>query len=249
MSFIYNYIEINEEKLKVGVYCPAFNCSPEYLEYNKKVFDHFGININYINSGETHAKILTTLSREEDVDYLCFVDVDAIPLSPDILETFIGRLYNKNAIIGIEQTSNNHSNEIDKQIALRHALSKGENISNHISPSGNINNLTNDDPSYAGPAFFVISKKTYTLLGEPSYAETYRSDCGEELSYIAREKGFEVKYISFSTCIHPMWRLKNNVKFGIGSTYENLVYHNFQARCSTSLNMFVNRCKEVISTK
>ena len=247
MSFIYNHIKINEEKLKVGVYCPAFYCDPLYIEYNKKVFNHFGINVNYVTSGSRHGEILNTLSREENVDYLCFVDVDAIPLSPNVLETLIGRIYNKNAIIGIEQTSNNHRHEADKLIALSHAIERGENISKHISPANNDKNLTNHEETYAGPAFFLIAKETYKTLGEPSYLETYRSDCGEELSYVAREKGFEVKYIHFSHCVQPKWHLKENIKFGIGSSYEDLVYHNFQSRASTSLDMFIEKCKEVLN--
>ena len=93
----------------------------------------------------------------------------------------------------------------------------------------------------------ALAKETYKTLGEPSYLETYRSDCGEELSYVAREKGFEVKYIRFSRCVQPEWHLKENIKFGIGSSYEDLVYHNFQSRESTSLDMFIKKCKEVLN--
>jgi hypothetical protein len=247
MSFVYNNIKINEENLKVGVYCPAFHCDSLYLEYHKKVFNHFNIKVNYVHEVKLHGEILNEISRKEDVDYLCFVDVDSVPLTSKILETLISRIYNKNAIIGIEQTSNNHRNEADKEMALFHANQRGEKISNHISPRGNHNNLTNDDPCYAGPAFFVISKKIYEVLGEPSYLETYRSDCGEELSYVARDKNAEVKYIKFSHCVEPKWFLKEGVEFGIGSTYEDLVYHNFQARAATHIDLFIEKCKNILN--
>lgn len=247
MSFSYNDVKVDGESLKVGVYCPAFFCDPLYMEYHKKVFEHFRTSVNYIHANQRHGETLNQLSRTEEVDYLCFVDVDAIPLAPNILETLISRVHGKNAIIGIEQTSNNHLHETDKLIALTHATRNGDQISGHISPKGNEENLTGHEETYAGPAFFVISKKNYKNLGEPSYLETYRSDCGEELSYIAREKGFDVKYIKFSHCIEPKWHLKEGVEFGIGSTYEDLVYHNFQARSSSSIDLFIEKCKNILS--
>ena len=57
-----------------------------------------------------------------------------------------------------------------------------------IEQHSNREGLKNRGKTYAGPAFFIIFKKVYALLGKPSYMETHRSDCGEELSYAARIK-------------------------------------------------------------
>ena len=248
MDFNYNTININGESLKVGVYCAAFYCEPAYMEYHQKVFQHFGVNVNYIHDSQYHGEILDRICHTENVDYFCFVDVDAIPLIPNVLEILINRIHGKKAIIGIEQCSNNHVNEGDKLIALANAIKNGQKISTHINPSNNTHNvLEGFEYTYAGPAFFVISKEVYTFLGKPSFLETYRSDCGEEISYIAREKGVEVKYINFSHCIKPMWHLRDDIEFGIGSTYENLVYHNFQARVPSNLPLFIEQCSKILN--
>ena len=51
-----------------------------------------------------------------------------------------------------------------------------------------------------------------------------------------------------------MWKLKDNVKFGIGSEYEGLIFHNFQARMSDidlivnnpRVDYFKKKCMEVL---
>tara|TARA_R110002051_G_scaffold325745_2_gene430761 strand:- start:1824 stop:2555 length:732 start_codon:yes stop_codon:yes gene_type:complete len=230
-DFKYNFLNLEGEELKIGIYSPAFEgCNPDYANYQQQVFDKFNVKINQCihtkrspRSGTVrHGDFLDEISKSEDVDYIVFFDIDAIPLKEDFLKILIKKAHGKQCILGIEQKSN----RINFENAER----------------------------YAGPACFVISKNVYNLLGEPSYNETDRSDCGEELSWIAREKGIEVNYIEFTNCAIPMWKLKDNVKFGIGSEYEGLIFHNFQARMSDidlivnnpRVDYFKKKCMEVL---
>lgn len=217
----YNYITIGSQQFKVGVYSPyQANINSQIIEYQKKVFDKFDIKLNQIqilHELESHGKFLTKMSTNEDVDYLVFFDIDAIPLKKDFLQISLNRILDKRAILGIEQ------------------------LTNHIK----------DSEIYAGPACFLISKKTYVEMGFPSYEGRSNADCGQHLSILAKEKNTQVIYFKFKECIKPKWRLDDTRKFGIGSTYEDLVYHNFESRChrseSLESNLFVNKCKEVIA--
>ena len=42
-----------------------------------------------------------------------------------------------------------------------------------------------------------------------------------------------------------MWDLKDGVKFGLGSEYEDLVFHNFQARM-LGADSFKKKCNEIL---
>ena len=55
-EFIYNHIKINEEKLKVGVYCPAFYCDPLYIEYNKKFLIILELMLTMLHLGQDMGK-------------------------------------------------------------------------------------------------------------------------------------------------------------------------------------------------
>jgi hypothetical protein len=41
------------------------------------------------------------------------------------------------------------------------------------------------------------------------------------------------------------WILTENEKFGIGTNYENRIYHAFESRFNNT-NNFINKCKEIL---
>ncbi len=108
----------------------------------------------------------------------------------------------------------------------------------------NANHIPNS-PDYASPAFLVFSKKTYDLLGQPSFVATNRSDCAGELTYKARELGVEIKLMYPTKVDVPKWKLHNGQMFGIGTNYENKIYHYFEAR-KNRVEGFVNTCEKII---
>ena len=94
----YNYINKDNKNLKIGIYSTYFpNLDKKFIEYQKKVFDKFNIELNQIEifpnmlgkGFNSHGTMLTELSQKENVDYLIFFDADAIPLQSDFLNIVI----------------------------------------------------------------------------------------------------------------------------------------------------------------
>lgn len=99
---------------------------------------------------------------------------------------------------------------------------------------------------YASPAFVAFNKKTYELLGKPSFQSTNRSDCGAELTYIANEIGLEVKLLYPTEVAIPAWPLTENTMFGFGTNYENKIFHSFESRFNR-YDFFIKKCSEVLN--
>lgn len=96
---------------------------------------------------------------------------------------------------------------------------------------------------YAGPAFIAFSRKTYELLGKPTFGCTDRSDCAAELTYIAREKGIEVMLLYPTSVEQKKWPLDGPVMFGPGTTFQNRIYHGFYSRRNPG--NFIKKCAEI----
>ena len=100
---------------------------------------------------------------------------------------------------------------------------------------------------YAGPAWVVFDKQTYLELDKPSFVPTRRGDCGSELTYKANEKRIKVRLIYPSHVENKQWHLKNNIWFGYGTTYDDMIYHAFESNANHhSTENFINKCKSVI---
>jgi len=113
--------------------------------------------------------------------------------------------------------------------------------SNHILPATHI---------YVAPSFFFIKKTCYEYLNKPSFIENYRSDVGEELSYIADEKR-KTYCALYPICYDKpanegKWRLNNYGYFGIGTYYSGGIYNLFQSRLKENRELFATRCKQII---
>lgn len=98
---------------------------------------------------------------------------------------------------------------------------------------------------YASPAFLAFSRKTYEILGKPKFIATQRSDCGGEFTHLAIEKGLPIKLMWPTHVSVPKWDLTDKIKFGIGTNYENKIYHQFESR--KTKNDFIRKCNEVIN--
>lgn len=218
----YNYITRNGKELKIGIYTTYFaSLDPRFISYQKKVFDKFGVEVNQILVEPN------LLNRGFN--------------SHGTLLTELSRNEDVDYLIFFDADAiplkSNFIEVILDRIYGKHSIIGIEQHSNR---------LPNTIP-YAGPACFAISKDTYNLLGQPAYNETTRSDVAEELSYISRDKGVEINFFEFSSCEVPCWPLKNDIYFGIASTYEDLIFHNFESRNNSEhTNRFVKKCKEVL---
>jgi len=100
---------------------------------------------------------------------------------------------------------------------------------------------------YAAPSFLVFSIRTYNILGRPSFNTTQRSDCGGELSHIAKEKGLPVNLLLPNHAEIVNFDLDGNHSFGYGTTYSNNTYHAFESRFGKKDVYFINKCNSILN--
>lgn len=193
------------------------NVDKDMLQAHKNVMQHFDFPINYHNVNMNHGKWMGQVINESKSDVIVIIEPDCIPLSRENVLKCIYYAYKKETFVGIAQ------------------------VSNHIPPKSHI---------YAAPGFFCIRKSVYDRLGRPSFSETRRSDTAEELCYIAEEKG--VRYRALLPThfekepSEGLWPLSNLGYYGIGTVFDNTVYHLYQSRMAANIELFVKRCDEVV---
>ena len=101
---------------------------------------------------------------------------------------------------------------------------------------------------YASPAFLIFSKKTYDILGKPSFVETQRSDVAGELTHKCIELNLAVNIMYPTSVEEEKWILTDTQKFGHGTNYNNRIYHAFESRFDNS-KIFINKCKQILNEK
>ncbi len=107
------------------------------------------------------------------------------------------------------------------------------------------NHIHNDCHLYVGPFCMAFATHQYQKHGKPTFYETDRGDVGEELTYAWKAKDKPVYFLWPSHVEQPQWDLVNGLRFGIGTTYQDMFYHKFCARQGTG--DFERRCKEILS--
>lgn len=196
------------------------NVDKDMLQAHQRVMQHFNFPVNYHNVNMNHGQWMNRIVSESSSDVIIIIEPDCIPLNRDNILKCIYYAYNSDSFVGIAQ------------------------VSNHIPPKSHI---------YAAPGFFCIRKSVYDRLGRPSFSETRRSDTAEELCFIAEEKG--VRYRALLPThfekepSEGLWPLSNLGYYGIGTVFDNTVYHLYQSRMADNIDLFVNRCNEVIANK
>ena len=98
--------------------------------------------------------------------------------------------------------------------------------------------------------------KAYVDMLLPTFAETYRGDVGEELTYAYEEKCHKQPALLWPSKVEAMpeggyWDLDGSRYFGLGTTYatkegKDLFYHAFQIRMGESMKRFEAKCREVL---
>lgn len=130
-----------------------------------------------------------------------------------------------------------------------HFLSWGAHRGNLVGAVQRANHIKNNEHLYVGPFCMAFSKSKYIKLGSPSFNETERGDCGEELTYVWQQKGETVRFLWPSAVEQPMWNLIAGKQFGYGTTYDDLFYHAFCSREQTTREMFLNKCNSILHPK
>jgi len=194
------------------------NVDKDMLAAHKRVMDHFELPVNYHGTNTNHGFWMDQVMNNSKSDVVVIIEPDCIPLNREKVMEYIKYAYHNETFIGIAQ------------------------VSNHFPPKSHI---------YAAPGFYVMSKKVYTKLGAPSFTEERNCDTAEAVCYLAEDKGMRYRSL-MPTCFEKessegLWPLGSLGYYGIGTVFDNSIYHLYQSRMAENINMFVERCEQVIN--
>jgi hypothetical protein len=90
--------------------CYMSNIPKNVVEYQKKVFDLFNMELNQeITNYPFHDFWLNEKISNLNFDILIFFDIDCIPLKPKLYEYIVDQIKDDNTIIGVEQSNQTRS--------------------------------------------------------------------------------------------------------------------------------------------
>lgn len=190
------------------------------VDLQKRVFQKYGFNINQIK-------------------------VDNWTTHGDAVDNFLKNINDPNEVIVLFDIDAIPLNKKIIPLAVEWA-------SKHVGLFGNAQVAPKLKPPhnkfiFAAPSFLVFSVKTYNELGRPSFNGTDRSDCGGELSHIAKEKGIPINLLLPNHAEVINFKLDDDHSFGYGTTYSNNTYHAFESRFGKKDNFFINKCYLILS--
>jgi len=91
---------------------------------------------------------------------------------------------------------------------------------------------------YAGPFFLAVSATTLKHIGYPSAVPDTFHDVAQRWTEAAVVGAVPVEVLMPSSVEVPRWTLPNGLAFGIGTNYEDRIYHLFESRASTEAARF-----------
>jgi hypothetical protein len=107
------------------------------------------------------------------------------------------------------------------------------------------NNLKSDTRIYIGPGFIGFSMEQYQKLNRPSFCETHESGFGALLSRAAAAHGLSLAALFPTAVEYPRWNI-NKMRFGIGTTYANMVYKTHEIWKPRHIKMFLEKCDDTL---
>ena len=99
---------------------------------------------------------------------------------------------------------------------------------------------------YIAPCYMAFSFDLYKQLGYPSTRITNKADSAANITYVAYERDVDIEFVEVTNCVKPKWKFDDGSMFGNGTTYGNLVYHQFEINSNRGVIDFVNKCKSII---
>jgi hypothetical protein len=195
------------------------NVPKEFVDAHIDVMDHFGIPMQYFALNADHGQWMDAVMINAKSDSIIgFFDIDCVPLAKEKIEKCIDYVIKNDTMLGCAQ------------------------VSNHFHPATHV---------FAAPSFLIISKNFWEKLGRPSFTSGEHWDVAEAVSYIVENEGQPYR------CLYPdcfekasyegVWKLGNYGFFGIGTVFDDTVYHLFQGRTNINSDLFIRRCHEIIS--
>jgi hypothetical protein len=202
-----------------------FNLNPAIVLLQKMVMDEFQIPIQYHNYEMNHGEWMDNVVRSAQEDVIVIFDVDCVPLNKDRFASIINYVSNNKTFVGSAQASNHLK------------------IKNHI---------------YAAPNFFAISKAAFDQLGQPNFHVKWDSDLdhgwdvAQNVSLVAQAMNFKFRvlmptfYDKHINDAGDSWDLGPCGHYGIGTVFDDTVYHLFNSRHQENIDLFSKRCHEIV---
>lgn len=184
------------------------NTDDTILNYHKKVMSHFDLNVKYTQQNINHGLWIDNILTKDNSDIFVFMDADCIPLKREAIDEAIQYCAN-GYMVGNAQVTN--------CIQAKHDL-------------------------FCAPSFFVINRPYYERIGKPSAVNNKRSDVGQELTRAAVDAELRMK-MNFPTSFQSIpsggiWRLSGYGYYGIGTIFDEKIYHLFQTRFKQNVELF-----------
>jgi hypothetical protein len=193
------------------------NTDVRMLQSHSDVCRHLGLQVGYTLEKVPHGKWMDTTMSNSTADIVGFLDVDCVPTNKQVVDDAIEWVATHKSFMGIAQASN------------------------HILPKSHI---------FAAPAFFFIWRQAWLDMNHPTFSETPNSDVAENVSYAAEmsEMRYKTLYPTHWTAEpeEGVWPLHTYGLYGIGTHFEEGVYHLYQGRFEKNVQMFVDVCKNII---
>jgi hypothetical protein len=185
------------------------NTNPEIIDAHKKVMDYFNLKVNYTQANIHHGKWIDSIFENDiNSDIFIFIDADCIPLKGEYISEAIKYCAN-GYMVGNAQVTN--------CIKAKHDL-------------------------FCAPSFLVISRPYYERIGKPSAVNNKRSDIAQEFTRAAVDAELRLK-MNFPTSFQStpsggIWRLTGYGYYGIGTIFDEKMYHLFQTRFQQNIELF-----------
>ncbi len=180
----------------------------------------FGILVNYTIEKIEHGAWMSRVLENAKSDMICFFDIDCVPIDKENLIYHIQKARFHKSFCGIAQ------------------------VSNHIPPATHI---------YAAPAFFVIHKECWNNIKVSMSAGSDGKRVGdvcELFTYAAEDKRIEFSLLMpeyyYKEPQEGLWNLADKGCYGIGTVFQDTVYHLYQSRFNENVDLFVKHCNMII---
>ena len=122
------------------------------------------------------------------------------------------------------------------QIGDNNSIIGIEQAANHLDPNF----------VYAGAPCIAMTKIAYQKMGSPSFMNNHRADTAGELTFAALEHGVDVKFFHITSSLTKQWKCGPDKYFGLGTVYDDWLYHQFHAADIMSQMQFKNKANQIL---
>lgn len=206
--------------MKISIHTLCWNnVNSKLIETHKKVMNHLGLVVNYTEGNYDHGSWMNYILNNIKSDIYFFVDIDCLIFDKSVIEESVSYITNE-YLVGNAQVTN--------CIKAKHDL-------------------------FCAPAFLGISKKYYESIGKPSAVNNRRSDVAQEFTRTSVEKEKRLK-MYFPTSFQSVpkggiWRLSSYGYYGIGTIFDEKIYHLFQSRFDENFYLFEQTANCIIKNE